>query len=145
VGVFNRRHARTGTTWEGRFRSTAIEASAHFMSCLRFVEGLSEPGGSEDAARSSAAHHLAGREDSIVQAHPVYWALGNTPFEREAAYRRFTSQLVAAPHLAAILHAAMHGWVLGSDAFAARAADQAQRKPRPSAPGRPRKDQLICP
>ena len=146
VRVFNQRHARTGTPWEGRFRSAAIEASAHFLSCLRFVEGLSEPGSGpmphsgDDAVRSSAAHHLAGRDDSTVQAHPVYWALGNTPFEREAAYRRFTSQSVAASQLAAILHAAMHGWVLGSDAFAARAADQAQRKPRPSAPGRPRKD-----
>lgn len=143
VRLFNLRHGRSGTPWEGRFRSAAIEAPAHFLDCLRFVE---EAGGRSTArgpgsegVRSSAAHHLAGRDDAVVQAHPAYWALGNTPFEREAAYRQLASQPIAAPRLAAILHAAMHGWTLGSDAFAAQAADQAQRKARPSSPGRPRK------
>ncbi|HWI12301.1 MAG TPA: transposase, partial [Burkholderiaceae bacterium] len=42
VRSFNQRHGRTGTPWEGRFRSTAIEAETHFLACLRFVEGLSE-------------------------------------------------------------------------------------------------------
>jgi len=145
VRSFNQRHGRVGTPWEGRFRSTAIEASTHFLVCLRFVEGLSETStaaaspGIGEVERSSAAHHLAGRDDSVVEAHPAYWALGNTPFEREAAYRRLTSQPIPAPQLAAILHAAMHGWVLGSDAFAARTAEHMQRKARPSSPGRPRK------
>jgi len=146
VRSFNQRHGRSGTPWEGRFRSTAIEADTHFLACLRFVEGLSEAGadamspGSGEVGRSSAARHLAGRDDAIVQAHPAYWALGNTPFEREAAYRRIAARPIPAPQLAAILHAAMHGWVLGSDAFAARAADHVQRKVRPSAPGRPRRN-----
>ena len=146
VRLFNQRHGRTGTPWEGRFRSTAIEAVPHFLACLQFVEGLSEAGtrglpppGDREGVRSSAAHHLVGRDDVLVQAHPAYWALGNTPFEREAAYRRFASQPVAPQELAAILHAAMNGWVLGSDDFAAQAADQARRKSRPSLPGRPRK------
>jgi putative transposase len=142
VRVFNQRHARTGTPWEGRFRSTTIEAAAHFLTCMRFVEGLVEPGGAaspaSEVAHSSAAHHLAGRDDPTVQAHPAYWALGNTPFEREAAYRRLVLQPIPGPQMAAILHAAMHGWALGSDAFVARAAVWAKRKARPSAPGRPR-------
>ncbi len=145
VRLFNQRHGRSGTPWEGRFRSSAIEATAYFLACMRFVEGLAEPsrpaahGGDDAGARSSAAHHLAGKGDPIAQAHPVYWALGNTPFEREAAYRQFAAQPVDAAQVAVILHAAMHGWVLGSDAFAATAASQARRKARPSAPGRPRK------
>jgi len=142
VHTFNERHGRSGTPWEGRFRSTAIEADTHFLACLRFVEGLSEAGagavspGSGGVGHSSAAHHLAGRDDVVVQAHPAYWALGNTPFEREAAYQQLAARPIPTPQLAAILHAALHGWVLGSDAFAARAANHAQRKVRPSAPGR---------
>ena len=143
VRLFNLRHGRSGTPWEGRFRSAAIEARAHFLDCLRFVEeaggGAPARGPGSEGVRSSAAHHLAGRDDGVVQAHPAYWALGNTPFEREAAYRQLASQPIPAPRLAAILHAAMHGWTLGSDAFAAQAADQAQRQARPSSPGRPRK------
>jgi putative transposase len=143
--LFNQRHGRTGTPWEGRFRSTVIEATAYFLACLRFVEGLSETSapagraGDDAGIRSSAAHHLEGQGDPIAQAHPAYWALGNTPFEREAAYRQFASQPLEAPQVAAILHAAMHGWVLGSDAFAGTASHQARRKVRPSTPGRPRK------
>ena len=145
VRLFNLRHGRSGTPWEGRFRSAAIEARGYFLDCLQFVEEASNSAARSaepEGMRSSAAHHLAGRDDSIVQAHPAYWALGNTPFEREAAYRQLASQPIPAPQLAAILRAAMHGWVLGSDAFAAQAADQARRNARPSTPGRPRKQRL---
>lgn len=141
VRAFNQRHACTGTPWEGRFRSAVIEAELHFLACMRFVEGLAEAGtmAATDGVRTSAAHHLAGRDDALVEAHPAYWALGNTPFEREAAYGRMTAQPVPAAQLAAILHAASNGWVLGSDAFAAQVMARAQRKARPSAPGRPPK------
>jgi putative transposase len=145
VRLFNQRHGRGGTPWEGRFRSTVIETEPHFLACLSFVEGLSTaasnamPSGEGEAPHSSAAHHLAGRDDPLVQAHPAYWALGNTPFEREAAYRRFAAQPVPPERVAAILHAALNGWVLGSDAFAALLAEQARRKTRPSPAGRPRK------
>lgn len=145
VRAFNQRHGGSGTPWEGRFRSAVIEAQRHFLGSLRFVEGLSEPAGpraaptSADATSSSAAHHLEGREDPIVEAHPEYWKLGNTPFEREARYRDHVAQPASAPELAAILRAALNGWVLGSEAFAAQAATRSGRRPRPSAPGRPRK------
>jgi putative transposase len=145
VRQFNQRHGRSGTPWEGRFRSTVIEAGPHFLACLSFVEGLADAGtravlpGEAGALHSSAGHHLAGRDDPLIQAHPGYWALGNTPFEREAAYRRFAAQPAQPQTVAAILHAALNGWVLGSDAFAALVAEQAQRKTRPSAPGRRRK------
>lgn len=145
VRLFNLRHGRSGTPWEGRFRSAAIEASGYFLPCLQFVEdagSLAARSGEPEGARSSAAHHLVGRDDSIVQAHPAYWALGNTPFEREAAYRQLASQPIPAPQLAAILHAAMHGWALGSDVFVARATEVAQRNARPSIAGRPRKQRL---
>ena len=145
VRLFNQRHGRSGTPWEGRFRSTAIEADTYFLACQRFVEGLSEGAGAataEAGVRSSAAHHRAGQVDPIAQAHPAYWALGNTPFEREAAYRRFISEPVGGAQVATILHAAMHGWVLGSDGFAAAAAERVRRRARPLSPGRPRKDPI---
>jgi REP element-mobilizing transposase RayT len=38
VSGFNRRHGRTGTLWEGRFRGAPVEATQHFLNCMRFIE-----------------------------------------------------------------------------------------------------------
>ena len=141
VRAFNQRYARNGTPWEGRFRSAPIEAQPYLLPAMVFVEGLAAAevaGAQSEPLRSSAEHHLAGRDDGLVEAHPAFWALGNTPFEREAAYRRFVGNGAATNQVAAILHAAAHGWVLGSDAFLLRAESLAQRRSRPSAAGRPR-------
>lgn len=144
VRPFNQRHGRSGTPWEGRFRSTVIEGDLHLIACMRFVEfaggvALTSGQGGETPEWSSAAHHLHGTADALVVAHACFWALGNTPFEREAAYRKAVSQPADERETAAILVAVRHGWVLGSDRFAARASERAGRRSRPAAPGRPRK------
>jgi putative transposase len=146
VPAFNKKYVRTGTPWEGRFRSTVIEAGRHFASCLRFAEGWGEAGqrpaasgGPDDAAASSAAHHLGLRVDPLITAHPAFWAFGNTPFEREAAYRRYAEQKPPESEVATILLAALNGWVLGSADFSALVAQQTSRRPQPAPRGRPRK------
>ena len=147
VRTYNQRHDRTGTPWEGRYRSTVIEAARYLLPSMRFVEapvggGQSAPAGGYDhdvAMWSSAAHHLGEHLDPLVSQHPAFWALGNTPFEREAAYRRFVSQPPPDEELAAILLSTLHGWVLGSKAFATEAGEKAGRRAQPAARGRPRK------
>jgi putative transposase len=92
VRGFNRRHDRTGTLWEGRFRASLIQAPPYLLSCQRYLEagpvraGL--VGRPEQFAWSSHRHHLGLVTDPLVSTHTQFWALGNTPFEREAAYRR---------------------------------------------------------
>jgi putative transposase len=143
VRLFNRTHGRSGTPWEGRFRSTLVEASGYFLPCLRFVEGVAvaAPAAQEpaEAAWTSAAHHLGLRVDPLVQEHPAYWVLGNTPFEREAGYRRLIQQPLPAGELAEIAAAASKGWALGSGQFVDRIGDRTGRRVRPAARGRPRK------
>ncbi len=136
VRQFNRRHVRSGTPWEGRFRSAAIEAATQLPAAMCFVEALAEAG--DELVRSSAEHHLSGRVNALIDAHPAFWSLGNTPFEREAAYGRLVENGPPQDQLAAILHAAAHGWAVGSDAFLSSAALQAQRRARPALPGRPK-------
>lgn len=140
VRQFNQRHARTGTPWEGRFRSAPVESATQGLVATVFVEALTDTAGEADAARrSSADYHLAGRADPLVEPHPAFWALGNTPFEREAAYGRLVAEGPPAQQLAAILHAAAHGWAAGSEGFATSAASQGRRRARPATPGRPRR------
>jgi putative transposase len=38
VQYFNRRHKRTGSLWEGRFRSSLIDSEGYLMRCHRYVE-----------------------------------------------------------------------------------------------------------
>lgn len=147
VRRFNQKYGCTGTPWEGRFRSTVIERDDQFLPCLRFVEGAVDAAGPpaggvrgvEPEGASSAAHHLGLSVDPLVADHPALWGFGNTPFERHAAYRRFAEQPVDPKEVAAILHAALNGWVLGSAAFAALVAGRTGRRPQRLRPGRPRK------
>jgi len=98
VRWFNRRHERTGTLFEGRFRSSLVEADRYLLACQRYIElnpvraGMV---GSVDAwPWSSHRHHVGLRVDPLVKPHPTVWALGNTPFERECAYRALFEEAV---------------------------------------------------
>jgi putative transposase len=142
VPAFNKKYSRSGTPWEGRFKSAVIEPGPQFLACLRFIEA-STPAG--DATRSgepllsSLAHHLGQRVDPLIADHPAFWAFGNTPFEREASYRRFIEEPPAEGEVATILLSARNGWALGSPAFRAAVAQHTGRRAQPAARGRPRK------
>lgn len=141
VRAYNLRHARAGTPWEGRFRSTVVESPACVIDALRYVEGL-EDGAAAAAASgawSSQAHHLGQRRAAVIAEHAAYWALGNTPFEREAAYRAIVEAPLAAAVRERIRDAAIKGWVLGSASFAAEVGEATGRRATPLSRGRPRK------
>jgi putative transposase len=99
VRGFNRRHGRSGTLWEGRFRSSLVEADRWLLACQRFIESAPvRAGRSERPADwpwSSHRHHVGLVTDPVVRPHPRVWALGNTPFERESAYRRLLDEPVS--------------------------------------------------
>ena len=99
VRWFNRRHGRSGTLWEGRFRSSLVEADRWLLACQRFIESAPVRAGRvENAADwpwSSHRHHAGLVADPFVRPHPRVWALGNTPFERESAYRRLFDESVS--------------------------------------------------
>jgi putative transposase len=140
AAAFNRRHGRRGALWEGRFRATILEPAGYFLPCLRFAEGAGEAArreAADDAPWSSADHHAGRRSDPFITEHAQFWALGNTPFEREAAYRAAMQQPGSAAEREGIALASMHGWVLGSDTFVQTLATQVNRRLRPLPPGRP--------
>jgi putative transposase len=143
VGAFNRRHGRTGTVWEGRYRSTVLESGRFLVACLRHIElapvhsGLTND--PADYRWSSAAYHLGQRRDPLITDHAAFWVLGNTPFEREHAYRLLLEQGEGDTERKALADAAWKGWVIGSDGFAAEVAESSGRPAQPRRRGRPRK------
>jgi putative transposase len=141
VAAFNRRHGRRGALWEGRFRATVVDPAGHFLPCLRFVEcgpdGRPRELQADEVPWSSADHHAGLRNDAFLTEHAQFWLLGNTPFEREAAYRSATVEPVDATLLEGIAIATWHGWLLGSSEFERQMAAQLKRRLRPLSPGRP--------
>jgi putative transposase len=119
VRYFNVRHGRTGTLWEGRFRSSLIDSERYFLQCSRYIEtnpvraGMArEPG----AYRwSSFRSNADGWPDALVRRHPVYLALGRSASARREAYRALFETPLDASTLTAIRRATNGGRVLGFD------------------------------
>jgi len=141
VTQFNQRHQRSGTLWEGRFRTALIETPAHFLDVLVYVEqhpvraGLVEH--AADHPWSSARHHLGLQRDPLVAEHRDFWALGNTPFDREAVLRRALGQALAPRTLDLLGRHAHSGWPLVSERWARELAETQGRAVRPRPRGRP--------
>lgn len=143
VRHFNARHGRSGTLWEGRYRSTLIQPERHLFACMGMMdmlpvrEGLcAEPSA---YAWSSHRHHIGQTPDRRLTPHPLYWSLGNTPFAREAAYAELVHRGLDAPQWRAITDAVWHGWALGDAQFVETLQRDTDRRLAPARPGRPSK------
>jgi putative transposase len=140
VPWYNAKYSRTGSLFQGRFKTSLIDAERYFMVCSRYIE--SNPVRSQlvpdarDYPWSSFAHHAGLRSDPVITDHALYWALGNTPFQREAAYMEL-SQPLGEAEKAMVDAAVLKGWPLGSDAFKAELQQRAKRQVLPAKRGRP--------
>ncbi len=131
VSAYNRRHGGAGTLWDGRYRCSVVEGGATLLAALRLVDGM--PG------RTSAAHRDGGTREPWLVDPAEYWQLGNTPFEREAAYRTLLVQPLLPGQAERLRSAALGGWAVGSEAFARQAEEHAGRPAKPRPRGRPRR------
>lgn len=111
VRAFNERHGRTGTLWEGRFRSSLIDSERYLLVCQRYIEENPVRAGMvrdpRDYAWSSHRHYADGKRDPVVHAHAVYRQLGSTPESRIAEYRRHFAQPTA-PEVLDCIRTAVH-------------------------------------
>jgi putative transposase len=140
---FNRRHGGSGTLWEGRFRATVLEPGGTLLTGMCHVESDAALAGDasapDDERLSSVAHHLGLAVDPLISDHALFWSLGNTPFERHAAYRLLVLQPLPEGQRRRLDDAVRKGWAVGSEAFIAQLSAVSTRRLRPLAPGRPRK------
>jgi putative transposase len=139
----NDSYRRSGTLWEGRYKSTVIDSEAYLLACYRYVEANPLRAGmvaaAEDHPWSSYRRNALGHADPLVTEHPVFTALGPTPEARNQAYAALFRQTLDADLLAAIRDATQRSWVLGSDRFQKEIAQALQRRTTPPKRGRPPK------
>ena len=141
VRAFNQRHGRTGTLWEGRYRSTLIQTDRYLLACMAYIDlnpvraGLvMQP---QDYGWSSHAHYIGQRVDRWITPHALLWTLGNTPFAREAAYAELVHVGVTTDQERALTQSALSGWALGETAFVANLQKQTERRVVKGRAGRP--------
>ena len=117
VAVFNKRHGRSGTLWEGRFHSSVIGSERYFLSCSRYVDQNPVRAGlvrSAEQYRWSSYLRLAyGYPDALISEHPVYHALGSTPRARQRAYRELCTPPLDSDTVSGIRRAVRRGSILG--------------------------------
>jgi putative transposase len=141
VRYFNKRHNRSGTLWEGRYKSSLIDSEAYLLTCMAYIDlnpvraGLAES--AEDFSWSSYKH-LAGQSiDKLVTPHALYWGLGNTPFAREAAYAEFVAGGLSVATQKTLTESALKGRVVGRPDFLTSLEKNTQRQILPQKAGRP--------
>jgi putative transposase len=147
VRLFNLRHGRTGTLWEGRYKSNVIQAERYLLACMVYVDlnpvraGLvADPA---DYPWSSHRHYVGGKADRLVMPHPIYWELGNTPFARDEAYLALVRSGLSQEELRALTDSAIRGWALGDPDYVKALQDRTARRLSPRKAGRPFKKEPV--
>jgi putative transposase len=145
VRYFNQTHHRTGTLWEGRFRSCLVEEDRYFLQCQRYIEAnplranmVTDPG---EYPWSSYRANALGVESKLRTAHPVYLLLGTTPEERQSKYRALFESPLEQPLLNDIRTATNQGLVLGSKLFRKKIEQLTGKRMKPGKPGPKREEQ----
>ena len=142
VRYINRSYRRSGTLWEGRFKASFVDSEAYLLTCMRYIEMnpvragmVASPG---EYRWSSYANNGQGKNDRLVQAHPLYRSLGNTDSQRRHAYRELFRRHLDDTQVHAIRDALRQELVLGRNDFKDRIEQMIKRQTRPGLPGRPK-------
>jgi putative transposase len=141
VRYFNQQQGRTGTLWEGRYKSTLIQAERYLLACMVYVDLNPVRAGMvrdpADYPWSSHNHYVGRRTDRLVTPHPLYWELGNTPFAREAAYAELVRTGISIEQQNALTDSALRGWALGQADYVADLQRRTERRVSKTKVGRP--------
>ena len=141
VRYFNDAQHRSGTLWEGRYKSALIQSERYLLACMVYIDlnpvraGLAAT--PADYPWSSHAHYAGLRIDKLITPHSLMWELGNTPFAREAAYADLVQAGVNPAQQAALTDSTLRGWALGEPDFVADLQEKTERRVSKRGAGRP--------
>jgi putative transposase len=117
----NRKYDRTGSLFEGRFRSCIVDTEGYLLRCQRYIElnpvragMVAHPG---DYAWSSYPVNAGGVSSDFLVPHPVYLALAHSAEERRTRYRALFEIRTPDEEMRQIREAVNAGTVLGRDEF----------------------------
>ena len=139
----NRRYERSGTLWEGRFKSCVTDQVRYMLNCQRYIElnpvrahMVDHP---SDYPWSSYRANAEGKYSRIITPHALYSALGQTADERQAAYRELFSANLSSEVVSQIRQATNGNYALGSKSFCKEVEALTGKRATRRAAGRPTK------
>jgi putative transposase len=141
VQYVNRAYRRSGTLWEGRFRSCLTQEDGYLLACQRYIElnpvradMVQHPA---EYRWSSYRGNAQGEPDALLKPHALYQALGQDEVSRATAYRELFRYALEPGLVDEIRRATNGNYALGSPAFAAQVAAALGRRATPGKSGRP--------
>lgn len=142
VRYFNDKYQRSGTLWEGRYKSTVIDSDQYLLLCMVYCDlnpvraaMVAQPA---DYLWSSYSHYSGAKVDHLITSHALIWELGNTPFAREAAYAHMVQSGITPQQYAQLTESVLHGWALGDARFLEDLQAKTPRRVLKANPGRPK-------
>ncbi len=145
VRWFNNLHGRSGTLWDGRYKSTVIDADRDLLDVMVYMDtspvrvGLTVQ--AADYVWNSHAffigHGVKHDLDKHLEPHAAYWDLGNTPFAREMKYADLVKQGISADRQTQLTNAILKGWIDGDPSFVTKVQSLTTRRITKKSAGRP--------
>lgn len=142
VPAFNRKHGRTGTLWEGRFKTCLVDSDRYVLSVQRYIElnpvraAMSASAGAYPWSSANAS--LGCGPDPLVSMHPVYLTLGNDARSRAAAYRQWLAEGIGEEEMRSIRTHMQQERALGEPRFQGMVEKTLNRPVAVRGRGRPR-------
>ena len=141
VQYINRSYGRTGTLWEGRHRSSLVDAERYLLSCYRYVElnpvraeMVLHPG---EYPWSSYRHHAMGEENRLIADHETFLRLGGNARARQDVYRAMLSQGLDPRDIRSIRESTAFSMPLGDERFRSNIESIGSRELGPGGRARP--------
>jgi putative transposase len=121
VRYFNKIHKRTGTLWEGRFKSCLVDTENYFLIVSRYIElnpvrakMVSRP---EEYSWSSYHHNALNKKLKLITPHSIYCQLGDSDIVRSRRYSSLFEESLLESKINEIRRASSRSWVLGDENF----------------------------
>ena len=142
--MVNQLERRSGSLWEGRYKSSPIETDRYLLACCRYVElnpvrarMVDAPG---DYKWSSYLTRVGDRSQEWLDKDPCYLGMGATDAIRQRCYRAWVESGVPEAEIKLIREALQRGQLTGSERFISETESMLQRRIGCRGKGRPRKD-----
>ncbi len=145
VQYVNRTYQRSGTLWEGRYRSCIAQEDNYLLQCLRYIE--LNPVRAEmvlhpaDYRWSSYRTNAEGERNKLITPHFMYEKLGLTDTARQVNYRELFRYSLEPSMVDEIRKATNGNFVLGNDRFKEEISKVLGKRVQPGKAGRPVKNE----
>lgn len=141
VRFFNQQNLRTGTLWEGRYRSCLVQPGNYLLEVCRYIEmnpiRLSLVNYAGDYNWSSFQVNAKGKPSALCKQHAEYLKLGETKQDRIEKYLAYCEQTTNEELLKEIRDSTNKGLAIGDESFKMEVEKMTGRRVRPLKSGRP--------